>query len=110
MVRCQPTGSVPSTSGLKTKKVEVAPNLDPLENRRVACIFEEHEEILRQNYDILPTVRMFYQNSETWSINGGNITLFERIFMAGLWLPFLEITRDFILFLMVTPSQIMPNA
>jgi hypothetical protein len=53
---------------------------------------------------------MFYQNSETWSINGGNITLFERIFMAGLWLPFLEITKDFILFLMVTPSQIMPNA
>jgi hypothetical protein len=96
--------------GPENQKSWSGSNLDPLENRRVACIFEEHEEVLRQNYDILPTVRMFYQNSETWSINGGNITLFERIFMAGLWLPFLEITKDFILFLMVTPSQIMPNA
>jgi hypothetical protein len=36
----------PTTLGLKTKKAEVAPNLDPLENRKVACIYEEHEEVL----------------------------------------------------------------
>jgi hypothetical protein len=30
--------------------------------------------------------------------------------MAGLMLPFPEIARDFVLFLIVTPSQIMPNA
>jgi hypothetical protein len=32
------------------------------------------------------------------------------MFMAGLWLPFPEIARDFILFLMATSGQIMPNA
>jgi hypothetical protein len=30
--------------------------------------------------------------------------------MAGLRLPFPEIAQDFVLFLMVAPSQIMPNA
>jgi hypothetical protein len=38
------------------------------------------------------------------------ITLFRRMFMASLRLPFPEIARDFILFLMVTPSQIIPDA
>jgi hypothetical protein len=32
------------------------------------------------------------------------------MFMAGLRLPFPEITRDLVLFLMVASSQIMPNA
>jgi len=32
------------------------------------------------------------------------------MFMTGLRLPFLEIARDFVMFLMVAPSQIMPNA
>jgi hypothetical protein len=32
------------------------------------------------------------------------------MFMAGLRLPFLEIAKDFVLFLMVTRSQILPNA
>jgi hypothetical protein len=53
---------------------------------------------------------MFYQNPETQAFDSGDITLFERMFMAGLRLPFPEIARDFVLFLMVTPSQIMPNA
>jgi hypothetical protein len=43
-------------------------------------------------------------------INGGDVTLYERMFLAGLRLPFPEIARDFVLFLMVAPSQIMPNA
>jgi len=88
----------------------VAPNLEPLENRREACIFEEHDEVLRRNYDIPPTMRMFYQNPVTRSINGGDITLFERIFMAGLRLPFPEIAKDLVLFLMIALSQIIPNA
>jgi hypothetical protein len=32
------------------------------------------------------------------------------MFMAGPWLLFPEIARDLVLFLMVAPSQIMPNA
>jgi hypothetical protein len=84
MARCQPTRGVSAASGLKTKKAEVAPNLDPLENRRVAYVFEEHEEVLHLNYGIPPTVRMFYLDPATLWINGSDITLFERIFMAGL--------------------------
>jgi hypothetical protein len=102
MARCQPTSGVPA--GPKTKKAKVAPTLEPLENRKVACIFEEHEEVLRLNYDIPPIVRMFYQNPETRFINGGKITLFERMFLAGLRLPFPEIARDLVLFLMVASS------
>jgi len=37
----------------------VAHILDPLENQRVACVFDEHEEVLRLNYGIPSTVRMF---------------------------------------------------
>jgi hypothetical protein len=62
------------------------------------------------NYDIPPTVRMFYQNPETRALNNGDVSLFERMFMARLWLPFPKIAMDFVLFLMVTPSQILPNA
>jgi hypothetical protein len=73
-------------------------------------LFERHKGVLRLNYDIPPTVRMFYQTLGVRLIDGGNITLFERMFLAGLRLPFPEIARDFVLFLMVAPSQIMPNA
>jgi hypothetical protein len=53
---------------------------------------------------------MFYQIPGAQVIEDGNVTLFERMFLAGLWLPFPEIARDFVLFLMVAHSQIMPNA
>jgi hypothetical protein len=103
-MRFQPTGGVPAALGPKTKKAEVAPNLEPLENWKVAYVFEEHEEVLRLNYDIPLMVRMFYQNLKTQSINGGEITLFERMFLVGLRLPFPEIAWDLVLFLMVAPS------
>jgi hypothetical protein len=81
-----------------------------LENREKAVVFEVHEEVLQRNYGILPSVRLFFQDPTTRSINGCDITLFQRMFMAGLRLPFLEIARDFVLFLIVAPSQIAPNA
>jgi hypothetical protein len=62
------------------------------------------------SYDILPSVQLSFQNPETKSIDGGDITLFQRMFMAGLRLPFPEIAWDFVLFLMVAPSQIIPDA
>jgi hypothetical protein len=73
-------------------------------------LFESHEGELRLSYDIPPTVRMFYQTLRARVIDDGDVTLFERMFMAGLRLPFLEIAQDFVLFLMVAPSQIMPNS
>jgi hypothetical protein len=96
--------------GSRTKKPEVAPTLEPLDNWKETIVFEEHEEVLCQNYDIPPTVRMFYQNLKIRFIEDGEVTLFERMFLAGLRLPFPEIARDLVLFLMVAPSQIMPNA
>jgi hypothetical protein len=85
-------------------------DLSPLESRVDTIIFAKHEGVLRSNYEISPTVEMFYQAPGARTINGGDITLYERMFLAGLRLPFPEIARDFALFLMVTPSQIMPNA
>jgi hypothetical protein len=81
-----------------------------MESRVETALFERHEGVLRLNYDILPTVRMFYQTPGARLIDGGDITLFERMFLARLRLPFPEIAPDFVLFLMVASSQIMPNA
>jgi hypothetical protein len=86
------------------------PALRPLENCQEAVVFEVHEEVLQRIYDILLYVRLFFQDPTTRSINGINIILFQKMFMAGLGLPFPKIARDFVLFLMVAPSQIMPNA
>jgi hypothetical protein len=110
MAKKKSVSDVPSTSGARTKKSDGSIDLSPLESRAETNIFERHEDVLCLNYDIPPTVRMFYQNPETRAFDGGDITLIERMFMAGLRLPFPEIIRDFVLFLMVTPSQILQNA
>jgi len=102
--------NVPATSRARTKRSDGFVDLSPLESRVETALFAKHEGVLRLNYDISPTVRMFYQAPEARLIDGGDITLFERMFLAGLRLPFPEIARDFVLFLMVAPSQIMPNA
>jgi hypothetical protein len=102
--------NVPATSWARTKTSDGYVDLSPLESRVETALFERHEGVLSLNYDIPPTVRMFYQASDTRLINGGDITLFERMFLTGLRLTFPEIARDFVLFLMVAPSQIMPNA
>jgi hypothetical protein len=98
------TSNVPTTSRARTKRSDGYEDLSPLENRVETALFERHEGVLRLNYDIPPIVRMFYQASGARLIDGGDITLFERMFLAGLRLPFPEIARDFVLFLMVAPS------
>jgi hypothetical protein len=45
-------------------------------------LFERHEGVLCLNYDIPPTVRMFYQTLGARLIDGGDITLFEMMFLA----------------------------
>jgi hypothetical protein len=104
------TSNIPPTSRVQTKRSDGYVDLSPLESRVETALFERHEGVLRLNYDIPPTVRMFYQTPGARLIDGGDIALFERMFLAGLRLPFPEIARDFFLFLMVAPSQIMPNA
>jgi len=104
MAKKKSTSEVPSTSQARTKRFDGSTDLSPLESRVEAAILERHEDVMRLNYNIPPTVRMFYQTPGTQTINGGDVTLFERMFMAGLRLPFPEIARDFVLFLMVAPS------
>jgi hypothetical protein len=103
------TSNIPPTSRARTKRSDGYIDLSPLESRVETALFGRHEGVLRLNYDIPLTVRMFYQTLGARLIDGGDINLFERMFLAGLRLPFLKIARDFVLFLMVTPSQIMPN-
>jgi hypothetical protein len=102
--------NIPVTSRARTKRSNGHVDLSPLERRVETALFERHESVLCLNYDIPPTVKMFYQTPGARLIDGGDITLFERMFLAELRLPFLKIARDFVLFLMVAPSQIMPNA
>jgi hypothetical protein len=105
-----PKKAVPTTSRVRTKRSDGSVDLSPLESRVDTAIFAKHEGVLRLNYEISPTVKLFYQAPGTRVIDGGDVTLYERMFLAGLRLPFPEIARDFVLFLMVAPSQIMPNA
>jgi hypothetical protein len=105
-----PKKAVSASSRARTKRSDGSVDLSPLENRVDSIIFAKHEGVLRSNYEISPTVKMFYQAPGARSISGGDITLYERMFLAGLRLPFPEIARDFVLFLMIAPSQVMPNA
>jgi hypothetical protein len=84
--------------------------LIPLENRHVSLLSMKNEWIFRLNYDIGNSVPLHFQSSSTLSITGGDIALFERMFMAGLRLPFPDIARELLLYLGVAPSQIFPNS
>jgi hypothetical protein len=70
----------------------------------------KNEWVLRVNYDIGNSVRLHFQNLSSLSITGGDISLFERMFMAGLRLPFPDMARELLLYLRVAPSQIFPNS
>jgi hypothetical protein len=85
------TSNIPPTSQARTKRADSYVDLSPLESRVKTALCERHEGVLLLNYDIPLTVRMFYQTPGARLIDGGDITPFERMFLAGLWLPFLEI-------------------
>lgn len=105
-----PKKAVPATSRVQGKRSDGSVDLSPMESRADAIVSARHESVLRLNYEISPRVKLFFQTPGTRVIDGGDITLYERMFLAGLRLPFPEIARDFVLFLMISPSQIMPNA
>jgi hypothetical protein len=76
--------TAPASSRARTKRSDGSVDLSPLESRVDSIIFAKHEGVLRSNYEISPTVKMFYQAPGARTINGGDITLYERMFLAGL--------------------------
>jgi hypothetical protein len=86
------------------------PTLIPLENRYVSLLSVKNEWVLRVNYDIDNSVSLHFQDPSSLHIRGGDVSLFERMFMAGLRLPFPDIARELLLHLRVAPSQIFPNS
>jgi len=86
------------------------PTLIPLENRYVSLLSMKNEWVLRINYDIGNSVRLHFQDPSSLHIRVGDVSLFERMFMVGLRLPFPDIAQDLLLHLRVAPSQIFPNS
>ncbi len=80
-------------------QVKGGSGLRPLENREKANLAAHHERIIRFNYDIQLSIQLHFQNLDTHSIEEGDVTLFQRMFMAGLRLPFLGIARELPTFL-----------
>jgi hypothetical protein len=67
------------------------------------------EHRLRINYDIRSSVDLHFQDLATWTINGGEVAIFERMLMAGLRFSFPAIAWELVVFLGVAPTQIVPN-
>jgi hypothetical protein len=84
--------------------------LVPLDRRGASRICIGDEFHLWNNYDILPPVLLHFQNPVTLEIQRGDIVIYERMLTAGLRLPFPDIARELVLYLRVSPSQIVPNA
>jgi hypothetical protein len=84
--------------------------LIPFKNQHVSLLSVKNEWVLRVNYDIGKSVCLHFQDPSSLSITGGDISLFESMFMAGLRLPFPDIARELLLYLRVAPSQIFPNS
>jgi len=88
-----------------SETIRLVPSEDWEESTWLSC----HEAILRWDYDIRPSVNLFFQESGSLGIASGEVTLTERMFMAGMRLPFLNIVREVCTFLGVAPSQIASN-
>lgn len=86
-----------------------AVRLRPLEDREESSWLSCHETFLRRDYDIGPSVDLFFQEPGSFGIARGEVTLTERMFMAGVRLPFPKIVRVVCTFLGVALSQIAPN-
>jgi len=82
----------------------------PLDHHGVAKVSVGDEFRLQNNYDILPSVLLYFQNPVSREIQGGDVVLYERMLLAGVRFPFLDITRDLVLFLGICRSQIALNA
>jgi hypothetical protein len=90
---------------VRPRPVRLVPPEDRLESTWLAS----HEANLRRAYDIGPSVNIFFQEPGSLGIAGGEVTLTERMLMAGVRLPFPRIVREVCTFLGVAPGQIAPN-
>jgi hypothetical protein len=63
----------------------------PLENLWVEILSAENECVLRHNYEIGSSVRLHFQDPASRTIRCWDVTLFEKMFMAGLRLSFPKI-------------------
>jgi hypothetical protein len=71
--------AIVSSSTVRPGVARLVPPEDRLESTWLAC----HEATLRRAYDIGPSVNIFFQEPESRGIAGGEVTLTERMFMAG---------------------------
>jgi hypothetical protein len=85
------------------------PTLIPHENRFKSLILASEESRLRQGYNIPSSVILHFQQLEQLSIAGGDVTITERMLMAGFRFPFPGIAREMLVRLGVAPSQIKTN-
>jgi hypothetical protein len=83
--------------------------LVPLDRRGASRIHIGDEFRLWNNYDILPPVLFHFQNPVTLEIQRGDIVIYEKMLTARLRLPFPDRAREMVLYLGVSPSQIVPN-
>jgi hypothetical protein len=70
------------------------PNLIPHEYRFGSLIPASEEGRLRQSYNIPNSVTLHFQEPGQLFIAGCDVTITERILMAGFRLPFIGIARE----------------
>jgi hypothetical protein len=80
----------------------------PIERTVDPSLTPADEPRLRHNFDIPPEVHLHFKDPQGNFI-GGEVCLVDKMFMAGLRLPFPAIAREFLEYLQVAPSQIVPN-
>jgi hypothetical protein len=85
------------------------PTLIRHENRFKSLILASEESLLRRSYNIQSSVILHFQQPKQLSIAGGDVTITERMLMAGFRFPFPEIARELLVRLGVAPSQIKLN-
>jgi hypothetical protein len=85
------------------------PTLVPHENRFRSLILVSEERRLRRSYNIPSSVILHFQHPDQLSIAGGDVTITERMLMAGFRFPLPEIARELLVRLRVAPSQVKSN-
>lgn len=68
--------------------------LVPLEGCFKVRLTLRDEHILLNNFDIPSSITLHFQDLVTRNFSGGDVCLFERMFLDGLHLPFSDIARE----------------
>lgn len=81
----------------------------PLEQKYKAKFTFEDEPRIRHSYDIPSSVQLYFKDSANDAFDGGDVCLYEKMFMAGLRLSFSPLARELLQYLHMGSSQIRPN-